>query len=541
MAASCYYSRVRGTVSRSKAYTNSVRLLLSMWLAQMESTITSASVITITNDLGGYIKNSWILTAYWLTSGALQIIWAKLSDIYGRKETIVASLILFSAFSGACGGSQTVTQLIMFRWLQGVGGCGIMALGQLVFIELVPPSKYPLYIGIVTAVLSSSLVCGPLIGGGITMHGHWRWVFLVNVPVGVVILAAFLWIFPRRLIKEPASKRENASISSLKRIDFVGGTLLLGTCLLLTTGLQQASIYRFDSALVLPLLVCTAPFLLAFLASQWFITTRRASAEPVFPWRFCTDRVRAALVIITLLNGGVLSICVVQIPQRFMTLNGMSAFSAAARLLAFGAFVPTGSSVAVTVMSKLRISPAIIMALGATLQISGAAPLSRAPTGSHVEPWQYVCQVLIGLGVGFIISAVMILIPKAVEEKDLAVAMAAQSQFRILGGLIAVSISATITTRYLQPHIRSLLPDQLANLLLQRTEAIQQLSGKTLAEVRVVFGEAYNREMYLAVGLAAACLSASATAWRAQQDKDATPSPTAEAQSADDFITKAEI
>lgn len=119
--------------------------------------------------------------------------------------------------------------------------------------------------------------------------------------------------------------------------------------------------------------------------------------------------------------------------------------------------------------------------------------------------------------------------------------MAAQSQFRILGGLIAVSISATITTRYLQPHIRSLLPDQLANLLLQRTEAIQQLSGKTLAEVRVVFGEAYNREMYLAVGLAAACLSASATAWRAQQDKDATPSPTAEAQSADDFITKAEI
>lgn len=104
-----------------------------------------------------------------------------------------------------------------------------------------------------------------------------------------------------------------------------------------------------------------------------------------------------------------------------MTLNGMSAFSAAARLLAFGAFVPTGSSVAVTVMSKLRISPAIIMALGATLQISGAAPLSRAPTGSHVEPWQYVCQVLIGLGVGFIISAVMILIPKAVEEKDLGV------------------------------------------------------------------------------------------------------------------------
>jgi MFS family permease len=82
-----------------------------MFLAQMESTITSTAVITITNDLGGYIKNSWILTAYWLTSGASQIIWAKLSDIYGRKNCIITSLFIFSVFSGACGGSQSVIQL----------------------------------------------------------------------------------------------------------------------------------------------------------------------------------------------------------------------------------------------------------------------------------------------------------------------------------------------------------------------------------------------------------------------------------------------
>jgi MFS family permease len=82
-----------------------------MWLAQMESTITSTSIVTITNDLGGYIHNSWVLTAYWLTSGALQIVIAKLSDIYGRKYTFITSLFIFTVFSGACGGSQTVFQL----------------------------------------------------------------------------------------------------------------------------------------------------------------------------------------------------------------------------------------------------------------------------------------------------------------------------------------------------------------------------------------------------------------------------------------------
>ena len=151
-----------------------------MFLAQMESTITSTSVITITDDLGGYIKSSWMLTAYWLTSGAFQIIWAKISDIAGRKPTIITACSIFTVFSGACGGSQTVIQLIMFRWLQGIGGCGILALGQLIFFELVPPEKYPPYIALVTVVVALSLVVGPIIGGGITDHGNWRWVFLIK-------------------------------------------------------------------------------------------------------------------------------------------------------------------------------------------------------------------------------------------------------------------------------------------------------------------------------------------------------------------------
>jgi hypothetical protein len=117
------------------------------------------------------------------------------------------------------------------------------------------------------------------------------------VPIGAVTLAMFVWIFPQWLSKEPAGKQGKQSFRMLHRDDFLGCILLLGNCFLLTTGLQQAALgYDFDSPFVLPLLVCSGPFLIFFLISQWYITTRSTTPEPVFPWRFFQDRVRAAVV-----------------------------------------------------------------------------------------------------------------------------------------------------------------------------------------------------------------------------------------------------
>jgi hypothetical protein len=261
---------------------------------------------------------------------------------------------------------------------------------------------------------------------------------LLSVPVGALTIAVFMCIFPNRLSKEPRNNHGKLSVRFLRKIDFLGCTLLLGTCLLLTTGLQQAALgYGFDSPFVLPLLVCSGPFFIAFLISQWFITTRRTTPEPVFPWRFCESRVRSALIMydassisyqikkislqmnsITLLNGGVLSTCVVQIPQRYMTVNGMTPFSAAARLLPFGAFVIFGTIVAVPTMNILRVYPPLIMAIGSALEVIGTALLSRASSDYDVKVSQYGFQILVGTGVGFIVSAVMFLIPTAVEQRD---------------------------------------------------------------------------------------------------------------------------
>lgn len=119
-----------------------------------------------------------------------------------------------------------------------------------------------------------------------------------SVPIGVVAMAGLAFIFPHQLFNEPAAKHGKLSFLSLKRVDFLGCLLLLGFCLLLTTGLQQAAVgYGFSSAFVLPLLVCTGPFLVTFLLWQWHVTTRRTSPEPVFPWRFCQRRARLGIIL----------------------------------------------------------------------------------------------------------------------------------------------------------------------------------------------------------------------------------------------------
>ena len=183
-------------ITGSKLYLINAGLIVSIFIVQMESSIISTAVVDITDQLGGYEKSSWLFTAYLLTycgkcclicsnyllkfDKGLQMIWAKLSDIVGRKYILITCLSIFTLFSGLCGAAQTIDQLIMFRWCQGIGGCGVFALVQLLFMELVPRRKLPAYMAMVTAALALSLVIGPLLGGGITLHGSWRWIFLLK-------------------------------------------------------------------------------------------------------------------------------------------------------------------------------------------------------------------------------------------------------------------------------------------------------------------------------------------------------------------------
>jgi MFS family permease len=185
-------------ITGTKLYLINTALIVSIFIAQLDSSIVSTAVVDITDQLGGYEKSSWLFTAYLITfcgmcqnlaGGPSQqltmlpgfsMIWAKISDIAGRKITLIVCLGIFTFSSALCAAAQTIDQLIMFRWLQGAGGGGVYGLVQLMFLELVPRRKLPAYMSMVTSALALSLVVGPLLGGGITLHGSWRWIFIIK-------------------------------------------------------------------------------------------------------------------------------------------------------------------------------------------------------------------------------------------------------------------------------------------------------------------------------------------------------------------------
>ncbi|RYN60776.1 hypothetical protein AA0114_g1074 [Alternaria tenuissima] len=499
-----------------KLYLINTCLTVSIFLVTLESTIISTAIVDITDELGGYEKSSWLFTAYMLTYCSLQMIWAKLSDIAGRKYTLIAALLIFTLFSALCGASQTLIQLIMFRWCQGIGGCGVYALTQLLFMELVPKRKFPQYMAGVSMVLALSLITGPLLGGGITLHGSWRWIFFLNVPVGVLTAISLCFTLPRTLFNEPAAQQEHPIFSkhTLRRLDFLGATLMLGTLVLLATGLQQASLdYAWSSNKVLPLLVASAPFAIAFFTWQWYATQRRTNPEPVFPWRFCQSRIQLGMIINTYLSGTVMFVCIAQIPQRYITVNGLSPLAAAVRLLTYGAFVPFGSAVAGALMGKPRIPPCWIILAGSLMEVLGITLLAWIDTSSHIDASQYAYQIIAGTGTGLVNSGLIMLVPYAMEKRDLAVGSAATSQFRTLGGLVGIAIVTSISTPYIRSHLTDILPLELAESLLERTELVQHLSPETLERVRMLFGEAYNLQVKVLIGFAVAKVPVTGLMW----------------------------
>ncbi|PVH93387.1 MFS general substrate transporter [Periconia macrospinosa] len=512
-------------------------ILMALFISQMESSVTSTAVLAITNDLGGYEHSPWLFTAYLLTYSGFPIIWAKISDIYGRKPCILLSFIIFLAFSGACGGAQSMLQLIMFRWVKGIGGSGIYSLGTLVFWELLPPEQWAANTSIVTGVLAGSLVVGPLVGGAITESGMWRWIFYINIPIITVASALLVVVFPNRLANEPAASTASAlqapKPSALRRVDIIGGLFLLGLCLMLTTGLQQAALgIPWSSSYVLPLLIAAAFFFIMLLLWSWYVTMKRTWPEPLFPWRFVTNRISLGMMLNAFLAGFTFTVTVTQLPQRFITVNGLSPLAAGVRLLPFGVMVPVGAGASAVIMDRLKIPPTYMCVTGSTLQVIGLVFLSRVSGSMAIPASQYGLQIIVGYGNGLIQTAVILLIPYIFENRDLGwctinyplsyggkakdslgVANATIAQFRILGGVIGIAVTTTASTPLIRARMLKFLSTSQVLLLLDRTTAIWGLPSAVQDLVRHAFADGFNLQMRILIGIAAGHIVATALMW----------------------------
>jgi len=239
-------------------------LLLVMLLAALDSTIVATALPTIVNELGGLAHLSWVVTAYLLAQTIVTPIYGKLGDLYGRKRVLQVAIIVFLIGSALCGLSRTMSHLIIFRGIQGLGGGGLMVTTQAVVGDVIPPRQRGRYQGIFGAAFGVASVAGPLLGGYFTSNLTWRWIFYINLPLGILALVVLAATLPRQ--------------SSFTRhtIDYVGAGLLAAAlaAIILVTDLGGVA-YPFSSPLMIGLIVIAVVGLIGF------IVVEQRAEEPI--------------------------------------------------------------------------------------------------------------------------------------------------------------------------------------------------------------------------------------------------------------------
>ncbi|MEU0971082.1 MFS transporter [Streptomyces sp. NPDC005917] len=400
-------------------------LLLGLLLAALDQTIVSTALPTIVSDLGGLEHLSWVVTAYLLASTAATPLWGKLGDQYGRKRLFQTAIVIFLVGSALCGMAQNMGELIGFRALQGLGGGGLLVLSMAIVGDIVPPRERGRYQGLFGAVFGATSVLGPLLGGVITEHLSWRWVFYVNLPVGVValaVIAAALHI-PRRTARHV--------------IDYLGTFLIaaVATCLVLVAALG-GTIWPWGSPRIIGLAV------LGVLLAVAFVAVERRAAEPVLPLKLFGIRTFTLAAVISFIVGFAMFGAMTYLPTFLQVVHGISPTLSGVHMLPMVIGLLLSSTLSGQIVShtgRWKVFPIA----GTAVTAFGLLLLHRLDEHSSTIEMSS-CFFVFGLGLGLVMQVLVLIVQNSVSYEDLGVATSGATFFRSIGASFGVAIFGSV-------------------------------------------------------------------------------------------------
>jgi EmrB/QacA subfamily drug resistance transporter len=400
-------------------------LMVTLLLAALDQTIVATALPRIVSDLGGITQYSWVFTAYMLTSTVTVPLYGKLGDVYGRKYLFLIAIVIFLVGSALCGIAQGMTQLVLFRAIQGIGAGGLFPLSLAVIGAIVPPRDRGRYQGLIGSVFAASSIAGPAVGGFIVDNTTWRWIFLVNLPVGGIALAVISLTMPRR-----AALKEHS-------IDWLGAGVLAGGTAALLLGLVWAGHdYAWTSGHVVVALAA------AVVALAGFAAIERRVREPILPFDSLRDPIVASSIACMALVGMAMFGTISYVPLFVQGVIGTSATSSGVVLtpLMLGAVVTSflsGQLVSRTGRYRWNVI------LGPPVLALGMLLLSRMNAGTtNGEAARNM--VVAGIGLGSMMQVFVLSVQNAVPRARIGSATALTQFSRQMGATVGVTVMGAI-------------------------------------------------------------------------------------------------
>ncbi len=453
-------------------------VLLSMFFASLDQTVVSTALPVIVGDLHGLSIYAWVFTAYMMASAITVPIYGKLSDIYGRKPFYILGLVVFMVGSAFSGQAHTMLELILARGAQGIGAGALMSMPRATIGDIFNPRERGRWMGVIAATFGISSIIGPTVGGWITDHMGWRWVFYVNLPVAAVALAAVIVTLPR--------VRADHQV----KLDWQGSVLMALGLVPLLLGLTWAgSQYAWGSPVILGMFAAAVIFL------GLFVWNERRAPEPILdPALFAKPIFTATVVIALLVTMGMFG-TLMFLPLYVQGVLGLSAQSSGEVLTPMMLSFIVGSVGSGWLMSRTG-RYKLMSIFGALFMVAGMVLFTRMGVGTT---WPTVVRnmVVMGIGIGTLLPLLNVAVQNAFPYRIMGVVNATQQFVRSLGGVIIAPILGTVLARAFSARFHEALPPTLRTLLAalppQQQAALDNPQGLITAQAQDAIRSNFER------------------------------------------------